>query len=159
MPTNPDTERQDSQRNRADIRQAIAKTIRQKMRLPTVQELVGATGLSAKTVGRHLERVKLGDGEPNVFQALSSEVLLKLYERAVGYSHDDIKIMTTSTTGVGSQIEEVPFVKHYAPDVAAAKLFFQLVEGYREKTETKVDMPTGFHFTYQAPAPPEPDGD
>jgi hypothetical protein len=159
MPSTSSEERQDSQRNRADIRQAIAKIIRKKMRMPTVQELVAATGLSDKTVARHLERVKLGNGEPNVFQALSSEVLLKLYERAVGYSHDDIKIMTTSITGVGSQIEEVPFTKHYAPDVAAAKLFFQLVEGYREKTETKVDMPTGFHFTYQAPAPPEPDGD
>jgi hypothetical protein len=157
MPSNPLEERQDSQRNRAKIQKEVARIIRKEMRKPTVQELVAATGLSDKTVKAHLKRVKFGNGKANVFQALTPDVIFKLYERAVGYSHDDIKVMTTSITGVGSQIEEVPIVKHYAPDPTAAKLFVQLVEGFSEKTETKHSGSVGFTFNYQAPQPQSPD--
>lgn len=158
MPPNPNQERQDSQRNRAKIQKAIARIIRTEMRKPTVQELVEATGLSDKTVKAHLKRVKLGDGKANVFQALTPQVVFKLYERAVGYSHDDVKVVTTSITGVGSQVEEVPVVKHYPPDPTAAKLFMQLVEGYRDKTETEVKAPGGFTFNYIVPTDPTADG-
>lgn len=158
MPPNPNQERQDSQRNRAKIQKAIARIIRTEMRKPTVQELVEATGLSDKTVKAHLKRVRLGDGKANVFQALTPQVVFKLYERAVGYSHDDVKVVTTSITGVGSQVEEVPVVKHYPPDPTAAKLFMQLVEGYRDKTETEVKAPGGFTFNYIVPTDPTADG-
>lgn len=160
MPSNPHEERQDSQRNRAKIQKEIARIIRKEMRKPTVQELVAATGLSDKTVKAHLKRVKLGDGKANVFQALTPNVILKLYERAVGYSHKAEKIISVSQgAGLGSAVERHEYTEHFAPDVPAAKLFMQLVEGYREKTETSVELPTGFNFTYQAPAPPEPDGE
>lgn len=38
-----------------------------------------------------------------------------LYRRALGYSHDAVKIMT-----VDGQVEAVPFVEQYAPDTTAA---------------------------------------
>ncbi|MCC3159509.1 hypothetical protein LJ737_19865 [Hymenobacter sp. 15J16-1T3B] len=162
MPTNPNEERQDSQRNRAKIQKAIARIIRQEMRKPTVQELVEATGLSDKTVKAHLKRVKLGDGKANVFQALTPNVILKLYERAVGYSHPAVKIMTVSLgAGMGSRVEEVDYTEHYPPDTAAAKLFVQLVEGFKEKSETDLNhkVPGGFTMNYVVPTNPNPDDD
>lgn len=154
MPTNSNKEREDSKRNRANIRKAVARIIRQEMRAPTVQELVEATGLSAKTVAQHLDRVKLGDGEPNVFQSLTPDVVYSLYQRATGYSHKAEKILTVSQgAGLGSAVERHEYTEHYPPDPTAAKLFMQLVEGYREKTETKHDVPGGFVFNYVAPAP------
>jgi len=158
MPSNPNEERQDSQRNRAKIQKEIARIIRKEMRKPTVQELVEATGLSDKTVKNHLKRVKLGDGKANVFQALTPHVILKLYERATGYSHQAVKFMTVSLgSGCGSKVEEMEYTEHYPPDPTAAKLFVQLVEGFTEKSETEHKLPGNFSFTYQAPAPPEPD--
>ncbi|MDF7813618.1 hypothetical protein [Hymenobacter sp. YC55] len=160
MPSNPNEERQDSQRNRAKIQKEIARIIRREMRKPTVQELVAATGLTDKTVKAHLKRVKLGDGKSNVFQALTPNVILKLYERAVGYSHPAVKFLTVSQgSGLGSSVEECEYTEHYPPDTAAAKLFVQLVEGFKEKSETEHTLPGVFNFTYQAPAPPEPDGE
>ena len=155
MPTNPDIERQDSQRNRAKIQKEIARIIRREMRKPTVQELVEATGLSDKTVKAHLKRVKLGDGtQANVFQALTPNVILKLYERAVGYSHPAVKIFNDKYAG----IVQADYTEHYPPDTAAAKLFVQLVEGFKEKTETEVKAPGSFTFNYVVPSNPEPDG-
>jgi hypothetical protein len=160
MPTNPTEERQDRQRNEANIRKAIARIIRKELRKPTVQELVAATGLADTTVKRHLKRIKLGDGKTNVFQSLTPHVVLKLYERAVGYSHPAEKIMTVSLgAGMGSKVEREEYTEHYPPDTAAAKLWFQLVEGYREKTETEVSTPGGFTFNYVAPADPTTDGE
>ncbi|GAA4349877.1 hypothetical protein GCM10023185_06940 [Hymenobacter saemangeumensis] len=159
MPSNPNEERQDSQRNRAKIQKEIARIIRKEMRKPTVQELVEATGLSAKTVKAHLKRVKLGEGKTNVFQHLTPNVILKLYERATGYSHPAVKFLTVSMgAGCGSSVEQHDYTEHYPPDTAAAKLFVQLVEGFTEKTETEHKGAVGFNFNYQAPAPPEPDG-
>lgn len=162
MPTNPTEERQDSQRNRAKIQKEIARIIRKEMRKPTVQELVAATGLSDKTVKAHLKRVKLGDGKANVFQALTPNVILKLYERAVGYSHPSEKLLTVSMgAGMGSSVERHEYTEHYPPDTAAAKLFVQLVEGFKEKSETEhtgaVGGPMAFH--YHAPANPDADGE
>lgn len=44
-----------------------------------------------------------------------------LYNRAVGYSYDTVKIMTRAIgDGMGSVIEEVPYVEHVPPDPKAA---------------------------------------
>lgn len=44
-----------------------------------------------------------------------------LYNRAVGYSYDAVKIITVSKgAGEGSIVEEVPYVEHVPPDVKAA---------------------------------------
>jgi DNA-binding transcriptional ArsR family regulator len=160
MPTNAAQERQDSQRNKSKIRTEIYRFIKRELRKPTVQELVEATGLSDKTVKAHLRRLKLGNGSPNPFQVLTPTVILKLYERAVGYQHQAEKILTVAgPKGEGSSVERHEYTEHYPPDVAAAKLWVQLVEGFKEKTETEHTGSVGFNFTYQAPAPPEPDGE
>ncbi|MCB2379808.1 hypothetical protein LGH70_19585 [Hymenobacter sp. BT635] len=160
MPSNSNEQRQDAQRNQAKIQKEIARIIRKEMRKPTVQELVAATGLSDKTVKAHLKRVKLGDGATNVFQALTPHVILKLYERATGYSHQAVKFMTVSAgQGLGSSVEEHEYTEHYPPDTAAAKLFVQLVEGFKEKSETEHKLPAGgFTFKYVVPTDPNADG-
>ncbi len=44
-----------------------------------------------------------------------------LYNRAVGYSYDSVKVMAVATGGGGgSRIEEVAVVEHVPPDVKAA---------------------------------------
>lgn len=44
-----------------------------------------------------------------------------LYNRAVGYSFDSVKVMSVATgCGGGSEIVEVPIVEHVPPDVKAA---------------------------------------
>lgn len=44
-----------------------------------------------------------------------ARVAESLYHRAIGYSHDDVKIVVTKDEGVVA----VPIVKHYPPDAAA----------------------------------------
>lgn len=44
-----------------------------------------------------------------------SRVEQSLYRRALGYSHDAVKIMTAE-----GSIHQVPFVEHYPPDTTAA---------------------------------------
>lgn len=159
MPSNPNEERQDSQRNRAKIQKEILRIVKRELRRPTVQELVQATGLSDKTVKAHLKRVKLGNGAPNPFQVLTASVIMALHKKAVGYEQDSVKVLTVSDgAGCGSHVEEVDIVEHFGPDVAAAKLWMQLVEGFTEKSETEHTGNVGFSFNYVAPEAPK-DGD
>jgi len=128
--------REDALRNEAQVRKAMVAFIKKYRRPPTVQELVAATGLSDKTVKQHRQRVKLGDGSPNVFQQLTGDVLLALHARAVGYSHPAVKILAVSQgKGEPSIVETHDYTERYPPDAASAKLWMQLVEGFSEKTQ------------------------
>jgi hypothetical protein len=142
-------ERQDSKRNRATIRKAMLRFIKAELRKPTVQELVDATGFSDKTIKAHLKRITLGGGSANPFQVLTPDVVLKVYERAVGYSHKAEKIMSVSQgAGLGSAVERHEYTEHYPPDPTAAKLWMQIVEGLTDKSEVK------HSGEIKAPAPP-----
>ena len=78
----------------------------------------------------------MGDGKPNPYQVLTPDVMLALHARAVGYSHEAVKIMAVSQgSGLGSSVETHDYTEHYPPDTAAAKLWVQLVEGFSEKTQ------------------------
>lgn len=135
MPTNPSEERADSTRNRAKIRKVILRFIRKELRKPSVQELVEATGLSDKTVKKHLGRIKLGSG-PNPYQVLTHDVMMALHARATGYSHPAEKIITVAgPKGCGSSVERHDYIEHYPPDPQSAKLWLQVVEGLTEKQE------------------------
>jgi hypothetical protein len=46
--------------------------------------------------------------------ALDTKVERSLYERAMGYSHPAVKILT-----VAGQVEQVPYVERYPPDTTA----------------------------------------
>lgn len=50
-----------------------------------------------------------------------SKVVASLYERAVGYQHKAVKIVTVSQgANQGSVIEQVPYVERYPPDATSA---------------------------------------
>ena len=49
-----------------------------------------------------------------------------LLDRAKGYSHPAVKIITVSGgQGMGSTVEQVPYTEHYPPDTEAAKFWLK----------------------------------
>jgi len=67
-------------------------------------------------------------------QEADSNVADRLYKRAMGYTHDAVKIFANPTTGA-EQI--VPFTEHYAPDTAAC--IFWLKNRQKDKWRDKQD--------------------
>lgn len=51
-----------------------------------------------------------------------ADVASRLYERAMGYSHDAVKIVANAVTG---DEHIVPFTQHYPPDTQAASLWLR----------------------------------
>jgi hypothetical protein len=50
-----------------------------------------------------------------------TNVANRLYNRAVGYEHDDIELKVVSRGGnLGSEVQEIPVKKYYPPDTTAA---------------------------------------
>ena len=75
-------------------------------------------------------------------------VAVKLYERAIGYEHDAVEIKVVADGfGLGSSIQEIPVVKKYPPDTAAAIFWLKnrQPDKWRDKTEveTTPNMPAG----------------
>lgn len=64
-------------------------------------------------------------------------VQASLYSRAVGYSHDAVKIV-----GTKDDIHEVPFVEHYPPDVTAC-IFWLKNRRPKEWRAEQVQAPAG----------------
>lgn len=55
-----------------------------------------------------------------------ANVAESLYRRALGYSHDAVKILTVANgNNQGSTVETVPYTEHYPPDTAAASLWLR----------------------------------
>lgn len=75
------------------------------------------------------ESIKAGKSEAD------ANVADRLYKRAMGYTHDAVKIFANPTTGA-EQI--VPFTEHYAPDTTAC--IFWLKNRQRDKWRDKQDL-------------------
>jgi hypothetical protein len=151
--------REDVSRNRAKIRRVMLDYIKNELRAATTAEICEATGLSDKTVKAHKKHIKLGDGSKNIYQELSHDVVMSLYKKAKGFHITGEKLLTVAgPKGEGSSVERHDIRLYHAPDVGAAKLWFQAIEGMSDKTETKhsgeVGGGGGFHFEYVAPQPP-----
>ncbi len=69
--------------------------------------------------------------------AADDRVEQSLYRRALGYTHDAVKIMTVE----GAVVRE-PFVEHYPPDTTAAIFWLKNRRKgeWRDKTETDVNI-------------------
>lgn len=90
---------------------------------------------------------------PEFFRALRNgkdgadeAVVVSLWERAKGYSHDDVDIRTVALgNNQGSEIVQTPIRKHYPPDTAAASLWLRNRQPkfWREKTDVEVTGPNG----------------
>lgn len=66
-----------------------------------------------------------------------AEVAQKLYRRAVGYSHEAVKIVADAKTGSEHQ---VPYTEHYAPDTTACIFWLKnrRPDLWRDKTEQQL---------------------
>jgi hypothetical protein len=102
--------------------------------------LLGATNESiADILGVALSTFHLFKKIPEFSDALNSgrdiadaNVAVSLYQRACGYSHQDIHI-----SNFQGEITQTPIVKHYAPDTGAAKLWLKnrQPDKWRERIE------------------------
>ncbi len=69
-----------------------------------------------------------------------AEVADRLYQRALGYSHTAVKIMT-----VANQVVREEYVEHYPPDTPAASLWLRNRQPakWRDKIQTEHSGPDG----------------
>jgi hypothetical protein len=92
-----------------------------------IAEMAEAFGVERHTVGewraKHPEfaaAIALG------MEDATDRVERALLERAIGYSHPAVKILTVSGgQGMGSSVEQIPYTEHYPPDPEAAKYWLK----------------------------------
>jgi hypothetical protein len=83
-----------------------------------------------------LESVKEGK------ELADANVADRLYQRATGYEHDAVKILTVSQgENQGAAVEQVPYVERYPPDTAAA--IFWLKNRQKGKWRDRIDHQVG----------------
>ena len=69
-----------------------------------------------------------------------------LYHRAKGYSHPAVKILSVAQgAGQPSEVQEVPYTEHYAPDTTAAIFWLKnrQPKKWRDKQEVEHTGPNG----------------
>jgi hypothetical protein len=105
----------------------------------TDEDLAGFFGVVKRTIlnwkKKHPDfRAALQKGKDQA----DAEVADRLYQRAMGYEHDDEEIKVVSTGGrKGSEVVRVPVKKYYPPDPVSA--IFWLKNRQRTKWRDKID--------------------
>ena len=108
----------------------------------TDREIAGFFEVDESTLNRwkadqpeFCESLKVGKGSAD------DRVEQSLYRRALGYSHDAVKIAVNAQ----GEITQVPFVEHYPPDTTAAIFWLKnrRKEQWRDRHETVVTDPEG----------------
>jgi hypothetical protein len=106
----------------------------------TDAEMADFFGVSEQTLNtwkqKHpefLESLKRGKLEAD------ANVADRLYKRAMGYTHEAVKIFANPTTG---DEKLVPFTEHYAPDTTACIFWLKnrQPDKWRDKTENKTTL-------------------
>lgn len=105
----------------------------------TNEELARFLKVSISTIDKWLRE------EPAFSSAVSegkeiadAKVTRSLYHRALGYSHDAVKIMS-----VDKEVVEVPYTEHYPPDTAAAQFWLKnrRKQDWRDKQDVSLMGP------------------
>lgn len=103
----------------------------------TDKELADFFGVDERTINRWK------DAHPEFCQSLKegkqiadATVAQRLYQRAIGYSHEAVKIVADAKSGAE---HIVPYTEHYAPDTTACIFWLKnrQKEKWRDKTETE----------------------
>jgi hypothetical protein len=120
-------ERIDKERNRELIKETMLAYFAEHGKMPSSHDLHELTGIHYNTVLKHVKEMKF---EPlkSPFRLLTPAVLEALYKRV-------------TTTG----------------DPVAAKLWLQVMEGWKEKSEQDVKHTGNVGLTFNYVAPPKPD--
>lgn len=107
----------------------------------TDKQIAAKVGISEKTLNtwklQHPELLQsLQDGK----ERADAKVAVALYQRAMGYSHDAVKIVADAKTGA---VVTVPYVEHYPPDTAAAFIWLKNrhPELWRDRQHVVVEDP------------------
>jgi len=74
-----------------------------------------------------------------------------LYHRAVGYSHDAVKILTVARGDGRSEVVQVPYVEHYPPDTTAAIFFLKNRRPDRWRDTQNIDHAVGVYHISDSP--------
>lgn len=74
-----------------------------------------------------------------------AKVAASLFDRANGYSHEDVDIRV-----VGGKIVKTKIIKHYPPDTAAAIFWMKNRQGWRDKVDHELSGKDGGPVQYQA---------
>lgn len=73
-------------------------------------------------------------------ETADANVAHSLYKRALGYSHEAVKILTVANgNNQGSTVETVPYTEHYPPDTAAASLWLRNRQPKRWRDKVEVE--------------------
>lgn len=101
-------------------------------------------GVNDATVNRwKLEHPEFCEALKNGKERADAEIARSLYQRAKGYSHETVKILTVSDgNGQGSHVEKVPYTEHYPPDTAAAIIWLKnrQPKQWRDKQDVEVGV-------------------
>lgn len=113
----------------------------------TDKDMADFFGVSEQTVNawkkkqpEFLESIKRGKAEAD------SRVAQSLYRRAIGYEHDDVEIKVVAIgDNQGSEVQQIPVVKHYPPDTTACIFWLKnrQKEKWRDKQEVEVGLEDG----------------
>jgi hypothetical protein len=143
--------RSDKERNRELVQETMVKYYADHGKFPTSKVLQEFTGLHFNTVCKHMKNIKF---EPmkNPLRLMTPDVLAAIYRRAVGFEED-----ATHFSSYEGMVTETPYIKKIAPDVSAQKLWLQVMEGWKEKSEQDVKHSgsVGFALNYVVPENPD----
>src|SRR5262245_5399421 len=110
----------------------------------TDEQIADALGMSETTVNawKH-DHVEFAAALKRGKAVADAEVAEKLYRRAMGYSHQAVKIVADAKTGAE---HIVPYTEHYPPDATACIFWLKnrRPDSWRDKTETAVDATTRY---------------
>jgi len=91
-------------------------------------------------------------------EAADERVERALFEKATGYSHPAVKIITVSDgSGAGSHVEQVPYTEHYPPDTEAAKFWLKNRKPAKWREKSEVEQNVKHYVVELPPAVPNDD--
>lgn len=124
----------------------------------TDEEIADVLGVSETTLGRWKRTlVEFSDALKRGKILADANVADRLYQRALGFEHDDVDIRV-----VGGKIRKTKIRKIYPPDTAAAFIWLKNRRAWRDKADivpTDEPPPKSVTVTVQDASEPEPDAD
>ncbi len=91
-------------------------------------------------------------------EVADANVAKRLYNRAMGYEHDDVELKVVSRGGnLGSEVQEIPVKKHYPPDTTAAIFWLKNRQPKAWRDRVEVDQSGDIVVRFEGVSPLDPD--
>jgi hypothetical protein len=117
------------------------------------KELAGFFDVAESTVSEwKLEYPEFSEALKNGKDKADANVADRLYQRAMGYEHDDVELKVVSLGGKsGSEVQEVPVRKYYPPDPVAAIFWLKNRQPGRWRDKRDIDANVNGTFAIRLP--------